>query len=124
MSRIINANNTKDEEERQIVDIINNSIDKFLLEESKTTLKEIIDKQIFIDATPNTTTIEPYEAIETVLNYIDNSISKEVIKEKIGELKSEYNRIVNQTGELIDNLIDFQRISSKIEVLQELLEEK
>ncbi len=64
------------------------------------------------------------KAIETVLNYIDNSISKEVIKEKIEELKSEYNRIVNQTGELIDNLIDFQRISSKIEVLQELLEGK
>lgn len=62
--------------------------------------------------------------IDKTLNYIDNSISKEVIREKIGELKSEYNRIVNQTGELIDNLIDFQRISSKIEVLQELLEEK
>lgn len=94
--------------------------------------KELEEAKVLLSNLKNTTNTQEYvnnfstydKAIETVLNYIDNSISKEVIKEKIGELKSEYNRIVNQTGELIDNLIDFQRISSKIEVLQELLEEK
>lgn len=63
------------------------------------------------------------KAIETVLNYIENSIPKEVVKNKLEELKKEYNLAVNQTGKLIDNLIDFQRVSAKIEVVQELLED-
>lgn len=141
MNKLIDANNPKSKEEKQIVAVIESSIDKFLLEESKATLKEIVDKQIFIDATPNNTTINPYEAIETVLNYIDNSISKEVIKEKIEkykqQLKNKTKRVVqlqvleqngglqqSQWEELSILFGDIEKIRGKLEVLQELLEGK
>lgn len=73
-------------------------------------------------------------AIETVLNYIDNSISKEVIEEKIEELQKEYEEILSDYGN-IDTDIMFNitnenvrkyldKIVDKIIILQELLEGK
>lgn len=81
------------------------------------------------------------EILETVLNYIDNSISKEVIKEKIEKYKQqlrnttkrvvelqvlEQNRMLqkNEIEELSELLRDIDKIRAKIEVLEELLEGK
>lgn len=55
----------------------------------------------------------PYKEIETVLNYIDNSISKEVILDKIRE----------RQFELQQEYIDFKD-DIKLNTLQELLEGK
>ena len=67
------------------------------------------------------------EILETVLNYIDNSISKEVIEEKIEELKQrtdkyrEYTELGIETDvEYLENVADRECIK----VLQELLEGK
>ncbi len=70
---------------------------------------------------------EEQQAIETVLNYIDNSISKEVVEKKIEEVNErigkyrEYTELGIETDtEWIDNVADRQII----QVLQELLEGK
>lgn len=48
-------------------------------EEAIKTLNEILEKQIFIDSTPQNTTINAYEAIETVLNMLKEK-DKEIDK--------------------------------------------
>lgn len=73
---LIDANNLKSEDEKRIVDVIKNSIDKFNLEQSKATLKEILDKQIYIDTRPDNTTINAYDAIETVLQALEDKNKK------------------------------------------------
>ncbi len=45
-------------------------------EEAIKTLNEILEKQIFIDSTPQNTTINAYEAIETVLNMLKEKDEK------------------------------------------------
>lgn len=57
------------------------------------------------------------EAIETVLNYIENSISKETIKEKEKEINYRLNEIMITERDMYYNL-------GKKEVLQEILEGK
>ena len=54
------------------------------MEEAIKTLKEILDKQIFIDSTPENTTINAYEAIDTVLNELEKK--DKVIDEMAGEM--------------------------------------
>lgn len=57
-------------------------------------------------------------AIETVLNYIENSISKEKIRKKLEELQKQYKEALkeNSTKAFI--------LKCQIEILEELLEEK
>lgn len=60
--------------------------------------------------------------IKDVLNYIENSIPKEKIEEKIEEAKAEYNKIHAQHYRgcgILEN-----RAKAKMEVLQELLKGK
>lgn len=57
------------------------------------------------------------KAIETVLNYIENSISKETIKEKEKEINYRLNEIMITERDMYYNL-------GKKEVLQEILEGK
>lgn len=67
------------------------------------------------------------EAIQTVLNYIENSISKEVIEEKIEELKNitdKYDKQRENDEETDLSYEEASRYASKLEVLQELLEGK
>lgn len=59
-------------------------------------------------------------ALETVLNYIENSISKEVIKEKIEELEKSQFKVKN--NKLIYSREDVFRF--QIYILEELLEGK
>lgn len=59
--------------------------------------------------------------IETLLNYIDNSISKEVIKEKIEDYK-ERMRYYQDEHIIVDD--EYYRYETKVEELQELLERK
>lgn len=60
--------------------------------------------------------------IKDVLNYIDNSISKKVIKEKIEENRKKY----LTKGEDIQNMsgATFNYYQGKVDILQELLEGK
>lgn len=60
---------------------------------------------------------EQIKSIETVLNYIDNSISKEVIEEKIVQ------QWIRCPKSSINEFMINER-NSKIEILQELLEGK
>lgn len=63
------------------------------------------------------------KAIETILNYIDNSISKEVIKEKIEELNKDIEDYLktDKSGRFTRTNCIF---TYKKEALQELLEGK
>lgn len=70
----------------------------------------------------NQEAIRDIEAIETVLNYIENSIPKQKVEEKYKEEKAEYNKIHAQHYR--DCGILENRAEAKIEVLQELLEGK
>ena len=58
------------------------------------------------------------EAIETVLNYIDNSISKEIVENKLINLEKEYKEALeeNSTKAFI--------LKCQIEIAKELLEGK
>lgn len=110
------------------------------LEKSKKILNNYIeyanDKAIF-----NYSFSDVPIAIETVLNYTDNSISKEIIEEKVErykqQLKNNTKRVVQlqvleQNGGLqqseweeLNTLFgDIEKIRGKLEVLQELLEGK
>lgn len=77
-------------------------------------LEEAIDNLLMLKYFLNVEKEENYreytKAIETVLNYIDNSISKEVIEKKINFIKT-----------LNENLYYEENV---IQVLQELLEGK
>ncbi len=65
------------------------------------------------------TTIERSNgAIDTLEKYIENSISKEAIQEKIEELKQQYKEILGQ------NDIKAFILKCQIEILKELLEGK
>lgn len=59
-------------------------------------------------------------ALETVLNYIDNSISKEVIEKKIEELENSQTKVKN--NKLIYSREDIFRF--QIYILEEVLEGK
>jgi len=59
------------------------------------------------------------EILEILLNYIDNSIFKEVIKEKIEDYK-ERMRYYQDEHIIVDD--EYYRYETKIEELQELLE--
>lgn len=66
-------------------------------------------------------------ALKTALNCIDNSISTEVIKKKIEELKpitDKYDKQRENDEETDLSYEEASRYAAKLEVLQELLEEK
>lgn len=64
-------------------------------------------------------------ALKTALNYIDNSISKEVIEEKIEELKNRKMDIVTSPIYSRDEKLSIlKRNQIKRKILQELLEGK
>lgn len=52
-------------------------------------------------------------------------IPASVIEEKKTKLKEQYNKVVNNVNDngIIDQLIDFQKVSAKIQVIDEILEE-
>lgn len=100
---LIDRNSIKDLDKENIVKTIDESIDTFLLEKSKETLREIIDKQLYIDTTPSNTTINAYEAIETVLQELDNSISKDKVKEYL-EIEKEKFKVYKKASEENENL--------------------
>lgn len=102
------------------------------LEEAIRQLKDIKqDKESFIENDREHDEIfeEDIKAIETVLNYIDNSISKEVLKEKLSEIQPKY---IENVAKI--NKEEFSQISIKMyngikleaqkSILQELLEGK
>lgn len=85
------------------------------LEEAKKYLEYKVDKRkqgrnFFIDYE------EEFKHEQTLLNYIENSISREVIEKKLTELKKEYKEALetNSTKVFI--------LKCQIEILQELLE--
>lgn len=84
-------------------------------------LEEAIDNLLMLKYFVNEEKEENYKeytnAIETVLNYIDNSISKEDIKEKLEEIKYRLNETMITEKDMQYNL-------GKCAALQELLEGK
>lgn len=63
------------------------------------------------------------EAYKTILNYIDNSIPKEVIKEKKTKIKQEHQDIIcNNTLAMLDRMINSKLTQGKLEILDELLD--
>ena len=85
------------------------------LEEAKTRLYEFIHNINLADKTIDNIKQDVY----TVLNYIDNSIPKEVIEKKIEKIKENTANI----GLFIDKEL-MNRTDTKVQVLQELLEGK
>lgn len=67
-------------------------------------------------------TEEIKQKFETILNYIDNSISKEVVEKKIAELTEEYELLLEHQSGQKSNRTKYLR--GKIHMCQELLEEK
>lgn len=82
------------------------------LEEAKDCLKETIQ---------NTYAEGKAIKLNYLLNYIDNSISKEVIKDKKEENR-ENERYYDEENIIHDE--EYYRIEGKIEILEELLEQK
>ncbi len=74
------------------------------------------------------------EILETVLNHIKNSISKEVIEEKVEKATEEYNYFLDNIDRKTSHMKDEHKIRAtyaefgvkrgRLEVLQELLEGK
>lgn len=74
------------------------------------------------------------KAIKTVLNHIENSISKEVIEEKIEKATEEYKYFLDNIDRKTSHMKDEHKIRAtyaefgvkrgKLEILQELLEGK
>lgn len=81
--------------------------------------KEFIEKLKYEVSTGEYSTIKTKD-LEEILNYIDNSISKEVIKEKIEELEKSQFKVKN--NKLIYSREDVFRF--QIYILEELLEGK
>ena len=74
---------------------------------------------------------ELFEAIKTVLQSLENSISEDKVKEKIGELKEYIVSLEKQQNELIalggDDLHirdEITNVEEQIKILKELLEDK
>lgn len=91
------------------------------LEETKIQIKEMIQNiqdSLDLDYLNNEQAIETCKkqktSLETVLNYIDNSISKELIQNKKNELEKEYKEAIerNSTKAFI--------LKCQIEILNEL----
>lgn len=80
--------------------------------------KAIKSMRRFVKCKQDTTAVSSKE-MQTVLNYIDNSISKEAVKKKIEELKKEMKEIQEE-----NNMATYCFLADKLEALQELLEEK
>ena len=100
--------------------------------------KELEEAKVLLSNLKNTTNTQEYvnnfsiydNAIETVLNYIDNSISKEVIEEKIEELNEgikrdmiNYDKVKDESWKMAIHRSITQKIETK-KVLQQLLEGK
>lgn len=100
--------------------------------------KELEEAKVLLSNLKNTTNSQEYvnnfirydNAIETVLNYIDNSISKEVIEEKIEELNEgikrdmiNYDKVKDESWKMAIHRSITQKIETK-KVLQQLLEGK
>ncbi len=63
------------------------------------------------------------ETLQNILNYIDNSIPKEVIKEKKTKIKQEHQDIIcNNTLAMLDRMINSKLTQGKLEILDELLD--
>lgn len=82
------------------------------LEEAKNELNDLL-KQRYEEQIE---THNLFEAIETVLQELENSVSKDIIREKIEELKIEYKKLENSSDFIIADTIQ-----PKIQVLKELL---
>lgn len=98
--------------------------DKMNLEEAIRQLKDIKqDKESFIenDREHNEIFEEDIKAIDIILNYINNSISKEVIEKKIEELDK---LIIETQKELGSASKEYTIYVYQKQVLQELLEGK
>jgi len=100
-------------------------------------LEELEEAKVLLSNLKNTTNTQEYvnnfstydKAMETVLNYIDNSISKEVIKEKMEEIQSKYEKSIAKIDlkELQNiNIKNFKgiQLEGQREILQEILEGK
>ena len=61
------------------------------------------------------------------LDYVDKTyIPVSLVEEKITQLKEQYNKVVNEVNNqgMIDQLIDFKEVSTKLEMCEELLEKR
>ena len=67
--------------------------------------------------------MEDFKAIETVLQELDNSISKDKVKEKIERLKRDYNAFTRIYGRGVISK-EQQELLNQIVILQGLLKEK
>jgi hypothetical protein len=97
------------------------------LEEAKIQIKEMIQNikdSLDLDYLNNEQAIETCKkqkaSLETVLNYIDNSVDKEVIEKKIEELENSQAKVKN--NKLIYSREDIFRF--QIYILEEILEGK
>lgn len=79
--------------------------------------KQRLELDIKFPLTCGDVTVVIIDDLETVLNYIDNSISKEIIEEKIEEVEYRLNETMITEKDMHYNL-------GKHAVLQELMEEK
>lgn len=72
------------------------------LEEAIKILQKLLEQYNLIDYRfNNMLDFEETDAIETVLNYIENSVPKEKVEEKIKELEKEFNKLDEETDKYL-----------------------
>lgn len=84
-------------------------------EEAIKTLNEILEKQIFIDSTPQNTTINAYEAIETVLNMLKEK-DKEIEKLKADNKKA-WKLNANMTQRHLSDIFKIKKKDKQIDLM-------
>lgn len=102
------------------------------IEEAKECLRIIIREQNEPDDVKSVNYINAMESIETVLQELDNSISKDKIKEKRININQIYKEIerkyteeqLDKGEESFDDYVEFQKIQYAYNILDELLEDK
>ena len=105
------------------------------IEEAKKELKHVVNfKNNTGFAYSRKNTIILQQAIETVLQELDNSISKDQVKEKLEIAKKEYQKNLNSIDRKISHTKDEHKIRSiyadfgvkrgRLKMLEELLEDK
>lgn len=95
------------------------------LEEAITKLKRDISKPLAC----GDITIVCIDDLETVLNYINNSIPKEVIEKKLSEIQPKYNKNVakinkEEFSQISIEMFNGIKLETQRGILQELLEGK
>lgn len=93
--------------------------------------KELEEENVILKKAHNISENVTIQDITNVINKSLEDFNKEyipvsLVEEKRTKLKDQYNRVVNEINNqgMIDQLIDFKKVSAKLEMCEELLEKR